>query len=80
MEARPQGTRRERGDRVNNLGYQPPARSTGRYDVGRLLFHAIGCRVDGGQGLPPGVCLKCHDGGIVNQYYRTLMRVDMRVA
>lgn len=64
----------------DRAGYQLPNRSSvkGR-GIGRLTFHALGCRVDGGRGLPPGVCLKCEDT-VVDAYYKSLMRIDRRVA
>ena len=55
-------------------GYQPPATYT---RSGRLKFHAVGCWVDGGEGLPRGVCRKCADS-YVDQYFRSLMRIDRR--
>lgn len=60
-------------------GSQPPQTAYSRSGRGRLLFHAIGCRVDGGPGLPPGVCLKCLDTAR-NRYFEALMRSDRRVS
>ncbi|MBB1482505.1 hypothetical protein H5392_01360 [Tessaracoccus sp. MC1865] len=55
-------------------GYQP----SHRYQrSGRLKFHAVGCWVDGGAGLPRGVCEKCAESP-VDEYLRSLMRVDRR--
>lgn len=38
-------------------GFQPQQ----RWANGVLRFHAVGCWVAGGPGLPPGVCQKCRD-------------------
>lgn len=44
-------------------GYNPPNRyTTKRGTPGSLRFHAFGCRVSGGPGLPPGACAKCAEG------------------
>lgn len=62
-----------------NAGLQLQNRSSvNGKGVGRLRFHALGCRVDGGRGLPFGVCLKCADS-VADAYVRTLMRIDRRV-
>lgn len=60
-------------------GHQPPSTTSSQRNgpTGRLLFHAIGCQVDGGPGLSPGTCRKCSDD-ILAQYYRSLMRLDRR--
>lgn len=49
-----------------------------RLGGGRLRFHHTGCFVDGGPGLPPGVCRKCavdHDAA-----YEAAMRQLSRYA
>lgn len=58
------------------LGYQPPHRYHGR-SGGKLKFHATGCRVDGGEGLPRGVCRKCVEG-VLDDYWRGLKRLEQQ--
>lgn len=58
------------------FGTQPPHRS----GIGvrtRLLFHAYGCRADGGTGLPPGLCEKCASG-VSDEYRQLLKKIDKR--
>lgn len=41
--------------------------------------HANQCRVDGGSGLPPGVCGKCSAGSTARAQYESLLeRIDKR--
>ncbi|MGC5584138.1 hypothetical protein ACPYOC_07305 [Ornithinimicrobium sp. W1665] len=60
-----------------NAGHQLPNRTRAGKGPGGLRFHALGCIVDGGSGLPPGVCDKCTDD-ISSRYVSTLMRVDRK--
>ena len=63
----------------DNAGYQLPNRSSvNGKGIGRLRYHALGCRVDGGAGLPAGQCLKCQDT-VADAYFKNLMRIDRRV-
>lgn len=59
-----------------NAGYQPPAREALTRGSGALKFHALGCRVDGGAGLPPGRCRKCREDQPEAMFVRSLMRAD----
>ena len=64
----------------SSVGHQPLYRVTAKKaGAGALKFHALGCRVDGGAGLPPGRCEKCRDS-IADGYFRSLMRIDRRAA
>lgn len=57
-----------------SFGWQPPHKAaTG----GRLRFHAVGCRADGGTGLPPGTCQKCKSDA-ADEYRELLKRIDKR--
>lgn len=58
----------------SRFGHQPPHRAS---KTGRPLFHALGCRADGGPGLPPHACLKCGDD-IADARIRLLMRMGER--
>lgn len=63
----------------SRAGFQPPHRANrNRAGYGRLRFHALGCRADGGDGLPPGTCGKCVQSA-TTEYRDSLMRLDRRV-
>lgn len=60
------------------IGYQHPARYINKKGIpGQLKFHMIGCRVDGGPGLPPGKCEKCGES-VEKELVRFLASLDAR--